>query len=57
MDNNKRFFVKLLGIFMIEITNVTPEKIIKILWVVAKIEFIAILLIKMPEYINAIKWW
>ena len=57
MDNNKRFFVKLLGIFMIEITNVTPEKIIKILWVVAKIGFIAILLIKMPEYINAIKWW
>lgn len=57
MSNDKRFFVKLLGVFMIEIVNVTPEKITKILWSVAKIIFIAIILFKLPDYINAVKGW
>ena len=42
---------------MIEITNVTPEKLIKILWAVARIVLLTILLIKMPDYITAIRWW
>lgn len=57
MSNNKRFFMKLLGLFMIEITNVTPEKIEKLLWMVSKIVFLVIILIKLPDYITAIKWW
>lgn len=57
MSNDKRFLIKLLGVFMIEFTNVTPEKIGKLLWLVAKIMFIAIILFKLPDYINAIKWW
>lgn len=57
MTNNKRFLIKLLGVFMIEINNVTPEKIGKLLWLVAKIVFIAIILFKLPEYISVIKWW
>ncbi len=40
---------------MIEINNVTPEKVIKLLWTVAKIVFIAIVLLKLPDYIMAIK--
>lgn len=55
MNNDKRFLIKMLGVFMIEINNVTPEKIIKILWTVARIIFIAIVLLKAPDYILAIK--
>ncbi len=57
MNNDKRFFIKLLGVFMIEINNVTPEKIEKLLWMVSKIVFLVIILIKLPDYITAIKWW
>ncbi|WP_267283247.1 hypothetical protein [Faucicola boevrei] len=42
---------------MIEINNVTPEKIEKLLWMVSKIVFLVIILIKLPDYITAIKWW
>lgn len=42
---------------MIEINNVTPEKIIKLLWTVAKIIFIAIVLFQLPEIITAMRWW
>lgn len=55
-DYNK-FYIKFLGVFMIEIKNVTPEKINKLLWSVAKIIFIAIILINLPSYISTIKWW
>lgn len=55
--NNKRFFMKLLGVFMIEVTNFTPEKLASLLW---KITFMIILVVgifKLPEIINAIRWW
>ncbi len=59
MNNEEynKFYVKLLGVLMIEIKNVTPEKINKLLWTVAKIIFIAIILVKLPSYIYAVKWW
>ncbi len=57
MKNDNKFLFKFLGFIMIEIKNVTPEKINKLLWTVAKVVFIAIILIKLPSYITAIKWW
>lgn len=55
--NDKRFLMKVLGVFMIEINNVTPEKIIKMLWNIAVILMVMIVLWRLPNYINAIKWW
>ncbi|STY93445.1 hypothetical protein [Moraxella bovis] len=57
MSNDKRFLMKLLGVFMIEITNVTPEKIGKLLWKITAMICIIIVFFKLPDYINAIKWW
>ncbi len=57
MNNDRRYSFKLLGVVMIEITNVTPEKLIKILWTVAKIVLLMVLLIQAPDYITAIRWW
>lgn len=55
--NDKRFSLKILGVFMIEINNVTPEKIVKILWQVAIILGLFILLWRLPILITAIRWW
>lgn len=55
MSNNKRFYLKLLGIFMIEITNVTPEKIIKILWHLAIIILLICLVCNLADIIRAIR--
>lgn len=57
MSNDKRFLMKLLGVFMIEITNVTPEKIGKLLWKITLMICIIIVFFKLPDYINAVKWW
>lgn len=53
--NDKRFHLKVLGVFMIEINNVTPEKVIKILWQLAIILGLLISLWQLPEIITAIK--
>lgn len=53
--NDKRFYLKLLGVFMIEINNVTPEKIIKLLWNIAAILMGIIILWQLPDLILAIK--
>lgn len=55
--NDKRFSLKILGVFMIEINNVTPEKIVKILWQVAIILGLFIFLWRLPVLITAIRWW
>lgn len=57
MSNDKRFLIKLLGVFMIEFTNVTPEKIGKLLWKITAMIYIIIVFLKLPDYINAVKWW
>lgn len=44
MNHHKRFLIRLLGIFMIEITGVTPEKIGNLLWrLVLMIAFLKLL--------------
>lgn len=40
---------------MIEVTNVTPEKIGKLLWQITAMICLVVLVAKLPDYINAIK--
>ncbi|STZ55586.1 Uncharacterised protein [Moraxella lacunata] len=42
---------------MIEFTNVTPEKVGRLLWKITAMICIIIVFFKLPDYINAIKWW
>lgn len=55
MSHDKRFLIKLLGIFMIEINNETLEKIGKLLWQITAMLCVVIFVFKLPGYINAIK--
>ncbi|WP_353168653.1 hypothetical protein [Acinetobacter sp.] len=40
-----------------EIVEVTPKEVRKTLWQAAFILFIVIFLIRLPAYIDAIRWW
>lgn len=55
MSNDNSFLIKFLGVFMIEIRNVTPEKIENLIKLIAKLIFIGIFIFKLPEYINMFK--
>lgn len=49
MCNDRRFFVKLLGVFMIEIRNVTPEKVIRLLWHITAMVCVVVAWVRLPE--------
>ena len=51
MSNDRRYFFKLLGLIQIEITNISPKELIKILWAFAGIILLAILFAKVINYI------
>lgn len=55
MSNDNSFLIKFLGVFMIEIRNVTPEKVENLVKLIAKLIFIGIFIFKLPEYINMFK--
>lgn len=52
--NTNRFMLKILGVFTLEIVKITPEKLCKIIWHAAFILFVVIILIRLPEYLDAI---
>lgn len=49
MNNNMRFLLKLLGLIHIEITNISPKDLIKILLTIAAI---IVLITLLPNIIN-----
>jgi|GEM_PF-1195159 len=56
-NKDNRFTFKFLGVFTVEIVKVTPKEVRKTLWQVAFIFFVAILLIRLPAYIDSVRWW
>lgn len=56
-DQNNRFIFKILGVFTVEIVKVTPKEVRKTLWQAALILFIVIVLIRLPSYIDSLRWW
>jgi hypothetical protein len=54
---DNRFTFKFLGVFTVEIVKVTPKEVRKTLWQFAAILFILIVLVRLPAYIEAIRWW
>ena len=57
LDQNNRFIFKILGVFTVEIVKVTPKEVRKTLWQAALILFIVIVLIRLPSYIDSLRWW
>lgn len=57
MSNNNRFTFKILGVVTVEIVKVTPKEVRKTITRVAILLFLAIILLKLPALITAIRWW
>lgn len=57
MSNDNRFTFKILGVVTVEIVKVTPKEVRKTITHVALWLFLAIILLKMPALITAIRWW
>ncbi|EPF72110.1 hypothetical protein F945_02160 [Acinetobacter rudis CIP 110305] len=54
---DNRFTFKFLGVFTVEIVKVTPHEVRKTLRLTAFILFVMILLVRLPAYIEAVRWW
>lgn len=64
MTNDKRITIKWLGVFTMEIVNVTPKEfkqmLIQIVLSVGFLGFVAFMFVlgwRMPEIITAVRWW
>lgn len=57
MNNNKRFIVKMLGVFNMQVENFTPKQVNKTLWTVAKTIMLIVFVAQIPEIITAVRWW
>lgn len=57
MSNDKRFIVKMLGVFNMQAENFTSKQVNETLWTVAKIIMLIVFIAQIPDIITAVRWW